>query len=110
MTLQKRKPFRSRKLLDAARGEQCTMLLVGVCTADAATVIAAHSGRAIHGSGMGQKADDIFIAFACRACHDAYDGRTLHREWDRACLEDMWARAHARTIRRLLDMGVLKVG
>ena len=110
MTLQKRKPFRSRKILDAARGEECTMRIPDVCNHDPKTTVAAHSGWRIHGAGIGQKADDIFVAFMCSACHDVYDGRDQREDMGRRYLERYFQYAHNLTLSRLLEMGVLKVG
>lgn len=101
--------IRMPKVLAAARGEACTMRIPGVCNGDPSTVVAAHGHR--H-AGMGQKPDDIFVAFACSACHDEYDGRTCYLPsasdpmWmDK---EIYWRQGHEMTLLRLLRKGVLK--
>jgi hypothetical protein len=101
----KRKPFRSRKLLDSARGEDCTMEIPGVCNHDSETVVFAHSNLSEDGKGIGQKADDCFGAYACSACHTWLDAHKSSREYEIY----MFTRALKRTWRRMLDKGVLRV-
>ena len=88
------------------------MRIPGVCNQDPATTVAAHSGRGQHGAGMGVKADDVFVAFLCSDCHDAYDNRKGSGvfNWTRNDLDVWWDCAHASTLRRLFELGVLKVG
>lgn len=97
----KRTPYRNRKILDAARGEECTMQLVGICNGNPETTVAAHSNYGEDGKGMGQKADDVFVAFACSDCHARYDQRPEE-------LRDVFHRAMKKTWRRLLDRKILK--
>lgn len=94
-----RQPYRNQKILDAARGEACT-----ICEANDGTTVAAHLNESWAGKGAGQKADDCAVMFLCARCHDIYDRRIRVRQ-----VED-WEvlRAMYRTIRRLLDIGVLK--
>ncbi len=72
---QRREPIRSKALREAARGEQCTLQIFGVCVGGTETTVLAH----LHDSasfGMGQKADDTSAIFACFGCHNEIDGRT----------------------------------
>lgn len=97
--------IRSRLILKAARGEQCTMQ-TPACNEDPETTIAAHSNWQMHGKGAGQKADDLFVAFACSNCHhwlDTSGAPQQDRLW-------YWARGHARTLRRLIELGHIKIG
>lgn len=57
-----------------ARGRDCQVRLVGVCNHNPETVVLAHY-RMAGLTGMGQKADDMFGAWACSSCHDCLDGR-----------------------------------
>jgi hypothetical protein len=64
--------------------------------------VAAHSNKAIHGKGMGQKAHDCFVAFLCRECHDWLDGRSGYSvdpsgRWEAAEKSEMFDRAMHRT-------------
>lgn len=102
---QRREPIRSAKLRDAARGEECTLQIFGCCVGGTETTVLAH----LHDEtfGRGQKADDTSAVFACYGCHDEIDGRT-HKTRG----EDLtWykLRALQRTIRRLVERGVLSV-
>ncbi len=101
MTLQKRKPFRSKAITEAAKDEACT-----ICGRNDGTTVFCHLNESWAGKGMGQKADDCAGFFGCSSCHDDYDKRlgTVYLE-EREILK-----AYYRTIRRLLDRGILKVG
>lgn len=104
MMFAKRVPYRNQKIRDAARGEECTVE-GPCCNHDPDTTVGAHFNASWAGKGGSQKADDCALVFSCSWCHDWLDGRTNHPEqptsWD-------WLRAYYRTIRRLLDKGVLK--
>ncbi len=67
MNLEKIKRFRSKKILNSAKDEQCQIRLTG-CFVE--PVCAAHLG----GAGMGLKESDIFISYACNICHQKIDG------------------------------------
>jgi hypothetical protein len=115
---QKRKPYRNKKILAAARGEACLVNLPG-CTGGGSDTVAAHSNQYDDGKGGSQKADDCQVAYACLHCHDTLDGRkplsmigsslgdlsTLEKRTQINYYHD---RGIKRTIRRLLDLGVLK--
>jgi hypothetical protein len=59
----------------AARGQECTLQLLGVCNGDSSTVVLCHSNRLADGKGMGLKASDLAAAYGCSSCHDVLDGR-----------------------------------
>lgn len=95
------------KIRKAARGEQCTMNIVGVCNFNPETTVLAHFPSEYRG--MSLKSPDLIAGFACSACHDAIDGRLsvgLSGE-DR---EYYMRRSMYRTHRRLLGLGILLVG
>lgn len=99
MMIPKREPYRNKKILDAAKGEMCTVNAVEACSPPETTVFA-HFDFHWTGKGRGQKADDCAGVFSCMACHEAI-GRNE--------VDDFYLlRAYYRTIRRLLDKGVLK--
>lgn len=87
-----------------AKGRECQVRLFGVCNGNAETVVLAHY-RMAGLSGMGQKPNDLFGAWACSGCHDEIDRRTRHFEYEDARL------AHAegvfRTQQILLSEGKL---
>ena len=103
--VQRREPIRSAKLREAARGEECTLQIFGCCVGGTETTVLAH----LHDEsfGRGQKADDTSAVFACFGCHDEIDGRT--RKTGGADLTWYKLRALQRTIRRLVERGVLSV-
>lgn len=93
--------YRSRKLLDAARGQSCVL-----CGA-VGTTVACHANSVALGKGTGIKAPDYFTAHFCQGCHDLYDGRKgkLTKEEKR----DMWITGFIWTIKRLFDQGIVVV-
>lgn len=103
----KRKPYRNKKILEAARGEEC-LIESPVCNYDPETVVACHSNESDDGKGTGQKADDCFIAFGCSACHNLVDGGELGYGSTAEYKKYYLNRGIKRTIRRLLDLGVIK--
>jgi hypothetical protein len=96
----------SKKVRDAARGQQCTLQIVGVCSYDTSTVVLAHLPDESHG--MGRKSDDISACFACDNCHSVIDGRVKHY-LEPADKENYMRRAMVRTWRKLVEMGVIKI-
>lgn len=104
----KRKPVRSRKILDSARDEECTVRLPGVCLRTTDHTVFAHSNRGADGKGGAQKADDDRGAYACYACHAVYDRqvkRPLHL--DLSDVEAAFDRGMEETRARLRSKGLL---
>jgi len=102
----KQKAFRSRKLLDSSRGQNCTLNFDG-CQNDVATVVAAHSNQIRHGKAGKRKSDDVWSCDACGWCHDIYDCRR-ESKLSRTEKEWAWDAAHIRTTNRRLADGSLK--
>lgn len=67
------KPIVSKKIRNAARGEECCFQIVGVCNHNPETTVLCHLPD--ESKGMGLKADDLSAAFGCHECHSAVDGR-----------------------------------
>lgn len=65
----------------AARGQDCTMLIPGVCNRDPDTTVLCHSNSLADGKGMGLKAPDTAACFGCSSCHDVLDGRRPLPGW-----------------------------
>jgi hypothetical protein len=99
--------IKSKKIREAARGQDCTFNIAYVCNYDPATTVLAHLPDESHG--MGQKADDISAAFACSSCHNVVDNRVYDEHYS---LSKQWymRRAMVRTWRKLIEMGVIKIG
>ncbi len=95
--------MKSPKLLEAARGQSCSL-----CGADDGTVVAAHySGlySSALGKGMGQKAWDHCTAHLCHRCHTDLDTYAEGNNEERAI---RFMVAIFKTQKRLFDEGVLR--
>ena len=111
--MQKRTLFRSNKVRNSARGEDCTIkspwCLNGRDCNE--TVVLAHYNMPGHGK-MGGKSDDFSAAYACAQCHDWLDGRFIpprgHHPWLNK--EEYWFKGVLRTLERMFDSGVLVEG
>ncbi|MCG5538969.1 nuclease domain-containing protein [Halorhodospira sp. 9622] len=101
----KRRPIRNRRLLDSARGRPCELRVPGVCQGGTETTVAAHSNWSEDGKAAGQKADDIFHARACAACHRWLDEGSAPDAEKR----ELFHRGLKRTWRRLIDEGVIQL-
>ena len=94
-----------KKIMDAARGEECTLNIVGFCKYESETTVAAHLPD---GSGGSNKyTGPLSIAFACGDCHSVIDGRVL-TPVTREDREFYMRRGMMRTMTRLVDRGILK--
>ena len=99
--------IRSRKYLNAARGQECQVRIPGICNGDSNTVIAAHSNKARHGKGMGLKSKDSYVAFCCSSCHDAIDGR-IHTHLGPLEMDEFWQRGFERTLDLAFEIGLIR--
>lgn len=92
----------------AARGRDCTLMLLGVCNRDPATTVLCHSNRLADGKGMGLKAPDSTACFGCSDCHDVLDGRRPLPGWmTRQQLDDSFDRACTITQEQLTQEGII---
>lgn len=57
----------------SAKGQACTLHIVGICNYNINTTVWAHSNRIDDGKGMGIKARDEEGCYACSACHEWLD-------------------------------------
>lgn len=65
------KPWRSRTLLDMARGERCNLMAVHNCRGlDGSTTVACHRNE---GKGLSQKQSDEWTVHGCAPCHEWLD-------------------------------------
>ena len=98
---------KSKKARAAARDEECTLNIIGVCNYNPETTVFCHFPD--ESNGLGKKPDDVSGGFCCSACHDAIDMRSFsdelegRREW-------YLRRSMVRTWRRLIEKGVVKFG
>lgn len=90
----------------AARGEECTLNIAGVCNYNPETVVLCHFPS--EGHGMGLKSSDLSAGIGCSACHDAIDSRVnvgLSREEK----EFYMRRSQTRTLLRLIERGIVRI-
>lgn len=91
----------------AARDEDCTLRIPGVCNFDPATTVLCHSNRLADGKGMGLKAPDTAACFGCAACHDVLDGRRPLPDYiTHEALQHGFDAAVVRTHARLREKGI----
>ena len=103
----KRSRAKSTPARRAARGRDCTLMLLGVCNRDPATTVLCHSNRLADGKGMGLKAPDSAACFGCSDCHDVLDGRRPLPSWmTRQQLDDTFDRACTITQEQLKLEGI----
>lgn len=99
--------IRSRKITQSARGESCTVRILGRCNGNPETTVLAHLPSVGHG--MGIKSSDLCACYCCEACHSVIDRRVIddaefepRRDW-------YLLRAVIETHERMVEKGVLKV-
>lgn len=98
--------IRSKKITDAARGQDCTLNILGACNHNPETTVFCHFPDETHG--MGLKASDLSGGFGCSGCHDAIDGRARSEEF--LGRRDWYMRrSQTRTMEKLFEMGVVKI-
>lgn len=91
---------RSKKIMQSARGEDCTARLIGVCNFNPETTVAAHVGRR---RGMGVKAGDNMVIYACSSCHVEIDSHHKSK------YADDILRAIEETQEKLIDKGIMVI-
>lgn len=103
---QRIEPLRSRKVMESARGQPCT-LEFEVCNNDPETTVSCH----IHDDhfGMAMKADDTSTVHGCSECHRYMDqGGWIGRISQTVLLRHI-LRAMQRTLRNRIDRGIIIV-
>jgi len=93
--------------MDSARGEQCTVEVPGACNYDPDTVVFCHHND---GTGASNKlTGPLTGGYGCSGCHDVIDNRVAH-DWPLEDIEFFKRRSMIRTLNRLLDRGLVKIG
>lgn len=70
-----------------AWGQECLLLVPGVCINDELSTVACHSNLLEHGKGKSLKAHDFMSVWGCRTCHAWLDGLGASYEDKRAAFE-----------------------
>lgn len=96
---------RSKHILNSARGEDCTLRLVGICNFNPETTVFAHIGKR---RGMSIKCADYFDIYACSSCHDVIDSR-VNSDYTQEQLASEELRALEETQEKLIEKGLLVV-
>lgn len=98
----------NQKIRDSARGEECTVRIVGACTHDPATTIWSHAPLGAAGKGGAIKALDLCGAYCCTACDAVVDGqRHLPPGASRESVMADWFMGHMRSLVRLRQKGLV---
>lgn len=99
---------KSQSIRDSAKGEECTVRIVGACNHDSSTSVWSHLPSLDGGRGMGLKAIDECGAISCSACHDVVDGRRpLPPGASPTSVMLDWYRGHMRSLVILKQKGLL---
>jgi hypothetical protein len=96
------------KIRESARGEECQVRIIGICTHDPATVIWSHARWDSGGKGGALKAIDLAGAYACTACDAAFDQLQNAHHLDRAQIDLDWFHGHLRSLVILKKKGLIK--
>lgn len=92
----------------AARGQDCTIEIPGICNSNPDTTVLCHSNQLADGKGLGLKAPDTEACFGCSACHDVLDGRAPRPAWlTQEMLLGAFERAKQRTHEILKQKGLM---
>ena len=97
------------KITESARGEDCLVRMPMICNFTKETTVWAHANGSAAGKGIGMKSHDLLGAYACSACHDAYDrrGQRIGGLFSREQIELMFWQGHARSLVRLVEKGIV---
>ena len=96
-----------QRIRDSARGEECTVRIVGACTHDPAHTIWSHAPLQSAGKGRGWKSVDLAGAYCCTACDAVIDGQRplpTGATRDSALLD--WFMGHMRSLVILKQKGL----
>lgn len=100
----------SKRYRDLAEGKPCMIRIPGVCNGRTDTTVGAHANWLFTGKGVGLKAPDYAMAWACFNCHTAIDTKRWKKEtFTRDECENYWLRGFFRTIEYLLRHDLLSV-
>lgn len=98
----------NQRIRDSARGEECTVRIVGACTYDPATTIWSHAPLQAAGKGKSLKSVDIAGAYCCTSCDAVIDGqRPLPPGASRDSVMLDWFMGHMRSLVILKKKGLV---
>ena len=98
---------RSQAIRDSARGEECTVRIVGACTHDESMTIWSHAPLQAADKGGAIKSLDLCGAYCCTACDAVIDGqRSLPPGASRTSVLNDWFNGHMRSLVKLRQKGL----
>lgn len=100
MLIPKNPSSRNTKFRELAQGEDCTVMIPGICCFNAETTVLAHPNSIASGKGMGYKGSDHLGIFCCATCHSWLDSSKAGADRKEA----YFTQAQARMIHRLGDI------
>jgi hypothetical protein len=95
------------KITQSAKGENCTVRVIGYCNGNSETVVLAHLNGIRYGHGTGKKVNDIHGSYCCSSCHDVLDGR-VRSNYSKDELKLFHLESIIETQLILLDKGLIK--
>lgn len=96
-----------QRIRDSARGEQCQVRIVGVCTGSPEHTVWSHAPLGAAGKGRGIKAVDLAGAYCCTACDAVVDGQApLPPGTTRESVLLDWFMGHMRSLVLLVRKGL----
>lgn len=97
-----------QRIRDSARGEECTVRIVGACTGNPEHTIWSHAPLQAAGKERGWKSIDLAGAYCCTACDAVIDGqRPLPPGASRDSVMLDWCYGHFRSLVILKQKGLL---
>lgn len=96
------------RITESARGEDCTVRIIGICRGDPAYTIWSHARWIRAGRGKGIKAVDLAWAYACTACDALFDGQMKPPEgMTREEIDKDWMMGHLESLVILSNKGLI---
>ena len=96
-----------QRIRDSARGEECTVRIIGACTHDPTHTIWSQAPLGAAGKGRSWKAVDLAGAYCCTACDAVIDGqRPLPPGATRESVLLDWFMGHMRSLVILKQKGL----
>ena len=96
-----------QRIRDSAKGEECTVRIVGACTHDPAHTIWSHAPLQAAGKGRGLKSICLAGAYCCTSCDAVVDGqRHLPPGASRDSVLLDWSHGHMRSLVILKQKGL----
>ena len=81
-------------------------MIPGICNGNPETTVAAHSNRLIHDKGLGIKAHDCYIVWACSSCHTEIDQGNKLSQQEKI---EYWNVGFQKTILQMFLQSIIKV-